>query len=52
VTFTQITAGTQNNTINLATAFPLNTVSGGKTLATGKVLTSQNEVQVIWDAAI
>jgi hypothetical protein len=52
VTFTQITAGTQNHVINLATAFTLNTVSGGKTLATGKVLTSQNEVRVIWDAAI
>ena len=51
VTFTQITAGTQNSTINLAHAFTANTVSGGKTLATGKVLASQNEVEVIWDAA-
>jgi hypothetical protein len=52
VTFTQITAGTQNHSINLANAFTLNTVASGKTLATGKVLTAQNEVQVIWDAAI
>ncbi len=51
VTFTRLTAGTQSHVINLATAFTLNTVSSGKTLAAGKVLTSQNEVQVIWDAA-
>jgi len=52
VAFTQVTAGTQNHTITLADAFTLNTVSGGKTLATGEVLASQNEVKVIWDAAI
>jgi hypothetical protein len=51
VAFTQVTAGTQNNTINLAHAFTVNTVSGSKTLATGKLLASQNEVEVIWDAA-
>jgi len=52
VTFTQITAGTQNNTINLSGAFAANTVSGGNTLATGKILAAQDEVEVIWDAAI
>jgi hypothetical protein len=52
VTFSQITAGTQHNTINLAHAFTANTVSNNKTLATGKILAAQNEVQVIWDAAI
>jgi len=52
VAFTNITAGTQNDTINLTDAITLNTVSSGKTLATGKVLASQNEVEVIWDAAI
>jgi hypothetical protein len=52
VTFTQITAGTQHHTIDLTHAFTLNTVYSGKTLATGKILTSKNEVEVIWDAAI
>jgi hypothetical protein len=52
VIFTQITAGTQNNTINLKDAFTVNTVSGSATLATGKMLEAQNEVEVIWDAAI
>jgi hypothetical protein len=51
VTFTQLSAGTQNHTIDLAHAFTTNTVSSGKTLATGKILASQNEVEVIWDAA-
>jgi hypothetical protein len=52
VTFSQLSAGTQNHTINLAHAFTTNTVSSGKTLATGKILGSANEVEVIWDAAI
>jgi hypothetical protein len=52
VTFTQISAGTQNDTINLSHAFTTNTVYSGKTLATGKILAAQNEVEVIWDAAI
>jgi len=47
-----LSAGTQNHTINLAHAFTANTVSSGKTLATGKILGSANEVEVIWDAAI
>lgn len=49
ITFMQITAGTQNNTINLSHAFTANTVSGGHTLATGKILASQDEVEVIYD---
>ena len=49
VTFTQITAGTQNHAIDLSHAFTANTVSGGDTLATGKVLASQDEVEVIFD---
>jgi hypothetical protein len=52
VKFTQVTAGTQHHTIDLSHGFTLNTVSGGTTLATGKILSSQNEVEVIWDAAI
>jgi hypothetical protein len=52
VTFTNISAGTQNHAINLAQAFTVNTVASGKTLATGKVLGAQNQVEVIWDAAI
>jgi hypothetical protein len=52
VTFTNLSAGTQNQAINLSHAFTVNTVSGGKTLATGKILAPQNEVEVIWDAAI
>lgn len=52
VLFTQIIAGTQNHTFDLTDAFTVNTVSGSKTLATGKVLGPQNEVEVIWDAAI
>jgi hypothetical protein len=52
VTFTQLSAGTQSHTINLAKAFTVNTVASGKTLATGKILAAQNEVEVIWDAAI
>jgi hypothetical protein len=52
VTFTQITAGSQHHTINLTDAFTLNTTSGSKTLMTGKLLQSQNEVEVLWDAAI
>jgi hypothetical protein len=52
VTFTNLSAGTQNHTINLAKAFTDNTATGAKTLATGKVLAPQNEVEVIWDAAI
>jgi len=51
VTFSQLSAGTQNHTINLAHAFTANTVSNSKTLATGKILAPQNEVEVIWDAA-
>jgi Peptidase A4 family len=50
VAFTQVTAGTQHHTINLSHAFTVNTVSGGTTLATGKVLASEHEVEVIWDA--
>lgn len=52
VLFTQLSAGTQNHTINLKDAFTVNTVSGSTTLATGKVLEAQNQVEVIWDAAI
>ena len=52
VTFTQLSAGTQDDAINLAHAFTVNTVASGKTLATGKVLGPQNEVEVIFDAAI
>jgi len=52
VTFSQITAGTQNHAITLADAFTANTVSNGKTLATGEIPASKNEVEVIWDAAI
>lgn len=52
VLFTQITAGTQSNTFDLKDAFTVNTVSGSTTLATGKVLGPQNEVEVIWNAAI
>jgi hypothetical protein len=51
VTFSQVTAGTQNHTIDLSHAFTANTVSGGKTLATGKLLAPQDEVEVIWNAA-
>jgi Peptidase A4 family len=51
VAFTQVTAGTQHHVIDLTHAFTVNTVLNGKTLATGKVLSSQNEVEVIWDAA-
>jgi hypothetical protein len=52
ITFNQLSAGTKNHAINLAHAFTTNTVNSGKTLATGKILAPQNEVQVIWDAAI
>jgi Peptidase A4 family len=52
VTFTQVTAGTQHHTIDLSHGFTLNTVFGGQTLANGKILPSQNEVEVIWDAAV
>jgi hypothetical protein len=52
VIFNEITAGTQHHTINLAKAFALNATLGSTTLMTGKVLLSQNEVEVIWDAAI
>jgi hypothetical protein len=60
VFFKQIIAGTQHHTIDLTKAFTLNAVSGGKTLMTGNVLLRQiqrqnhrqNEVEVIWDAAI
>ena len=52
VTFTQVTAGTQNHTIDLTHAFTINTTNGSKTLATGKILASKDEVEVIWDAAI
>jgi hypothetical protein len=52
VIFSEVTAGTQHHTINLLQAFTLNTTSGSTTLATGKVYASQNEVEVIWDAAI
>ena len=52
VTFTNLSAGTQNPAINLSHAFRVKTVSGGKILATGKILAPQNEVEVIWDAAI
>jgi len=51
VTFSQLSAGTKNHAIDLAHAFTANTVSGAKTLATGKILAPQNEVEVIWDAA-
>ena len=46
VTFTRLAAGTQNHTINLAKAFTVNTIAGGTMLA------AQNEVEVIWNAAI
>jgi hypothetical protein len=52
VTFTQLSAGTQSHSINLAKAFTVNTVASGKTLATGEILAAQNEVEVVWDAAI
>jgi len=52
MTFTEVTAGTQNNTIDLSRAFAINTISNGKTLATGKILGPQNDVQVVWNAAI
>ena len=52
VTFTELSAGTQHHTIDLSHAFTVNTVSSGKTLAAGKILAPQNEVEVIWDAAI
>ncbi len=52
VTFTNITAGTKDHTINLSKAYTVNTTNGSKTLATGKVLASKDEVEVIWDAAI
>jgi hypothetical protein len=51
VIFKEITAATQNHAINLAKAFSLNATLGPTTLMTGKVLLSQNEVEVIWDAA-
>jgi hypothetical protein len=50
VTFSQLTAGTQHHAIDLSHAFTANTVNGAKTLATGKILAPQNEVEVIWDA--
>jgi hypothetical protein len=52
VTFSQITAGTQHHAITLANAFTANTVYNGKTLATGEIPASKEEVEVIWDAAI
>ena len=51
VIFKEISAGTKHHTINLAKAFALNATLGGTTLMTGKVLLSQNDVKVIWDAA-
>jgi Peptidase A4 family len=52
VTFTEVTAGTQHHTINLLDAFTVNATSGTTTLANGKIYETQNEVEVIWDAAI
>jgi len=52
VTFTQVTAGTKDHNIDLSKGYTLNTVSSGKTLATGKLLSAKDEVKVIWDAAI
>jgi hypothetical protein len=50
VTFSQLSAGTKSHAIDLSHAFTTNTVNGSKTLATGKILAPQNEVEVIWDA--
>jgi hypothetical protein len=52
VTFTEVTAGTQHHTINLLNAFTLSATNGADTLASAKVYETQNEVEVLWDAAI
>ncbi|HUA35824.1 MAG TPA: G1 family glutamic endopeptidase [Candidatus Binataceae bacterium] len=52
VTFQSISAGTQHHTIDLSKAFTVSTVSSGKTLAKGEIISSEDQVEVVWEAAI
>jgi hypothetical protein len=52
VIFTQLNAGTQHHAIDLTHAFTANTVNGSTTLATGKILASQNEVEVLYGSSL